>query len=111
MPAAELATRLDRRRHRSSNCPTEIKSVIGRSLKPTDFVLPPLPNQLFTRDTSAWLYGGRDAEPDVLAARQLETLNVEAIYRFHPRFRDADFQIWFGGADHDGGWRGWRAAT
>ena len=36
-------------------------------------------------------------------ARQLETLNVEAIYRFHPRFRDAGFPIWFGGADHDWG--------
>jgi len=36
-------------------------------------------------------------------ARQLETLNVEAIYRFHPRFRDAEFEIWFGGADHDWG--------
>jgi arginine deiminase len=36
-------------------------------------------------------------------ARQLETLNVEAIYRFHPRFRDAGFPTWFGGADHDWG--------
>ena len=36
-------------------------------------------------------------------ARQLETLNVEAIYRFHPRFRSADFKVWFGGADHDWG--------
>ena len=69
----------------------------------TDFVLPPLPNQLFTRDTSAWLYGGVTLNPMFWPARQLETLNVEAIYRFHPRFRDADFQIWFGGADHDWG--------
>ena len=36
-------------------------------------------------------------------ARQKETLNVEAIYRFHPRFRDAGIKIWFGGADHDWG--------
>jgi len=28
---------------------------------------------------------------------------VEAIYRFHPRFRDAGFPIWFGGVDHDWG--------
>jgi arginine deiminase len=35
--------------------------------------------------------------------RQLETLNVEAIYRFHPRFREAKFETWFGGADHDWG--------
>ena len=36
-------------------------------------------------------------------ARQHETLNVEAIYRFHPRFRDAGFPIWYGGVDHDWG--------
>jgi arginine deiminase len=36
-------------------------------------------------------------------ARQLETLNVEAIYRFHPRFKNAEFPIWFGGVDHDWG--------
>ena len=39
-------------------------------------------------------------------ARQHETLNVEAVYRFHPRFRDAGFPIWFGGVDHD-----WGSAT
>jgi arginine deiminase len=83
--------------------PDEIRSAIGPALKSTDFVLPPLPNQLFTRDTSAWLYGGVSLNPMFWPARQLETLNVEAIYRFHPRFRDADFPIWFGGADHDWG--------
>ena len=36
-------------------------------------------------------------------ARQKETLNLEAVYRFHPRFKDAGFQIWFGGFDHDWG--------
>jgi arginine deiminase len=102
MPAEELATRLTGG-VTVLELPEEIKSVIGRSLKPTDFVLPPLPNQLFTRDTSAWLYGGVTLNPMFWPARQLETLNVEAIYRFHPRFRDADFQIWFGGADHDWG--------
>ncbi|WP_425489930.1 arginine deiminase [Nocardioides ungokensis] len=83
--------------------PTEINAAIGSALKQTDFVLPPLPNQLFTRDTSAWIYGGVSLNPMYWPARQLETLNVEAIYRFHPRFRDADFKIWFGGADHDWG--------
>ncbi|HEY3578126.1 MAG TPA: arginine deiminase [Gaiellaceae bacterium] len=83
--------------------PSEIQSVIGEALRATDFVLPPLPNQLFTRDTSAWIYGGVTLNPMFWPARQLETLNVEAIYRFHPRFRAAEFQIWFGGADHDWG--------
>ena len=72
---------------------------------------PPLPNQLFTRDTSAWIYGGVSLNPMFWPARQHETLNVEAVYRFHPRFRDAGFQIWFGGVDHDWGTARSRAAT
>jgi arginine deiminase len=36
-------------------------------------------------------------------ARQHESLNVEAVYRFHPRFRDAGIPFWFGGVDHDWG--------
>jgi arginine deiminase len=102
MAAEELATRLTGG-VTVLELPDEIKSVIGRSLKATDFVLPPLPNQLFTRDTTAWLYGGVTLNPMFWPARRLETLNVEAIYRFHPRFRDADFETWFGGADHDWG--------
>jgi arginine deiminase len=102
MPADELATRLTGG-VTVQELPDEIRSVIGRALRPTDFVLPPLPNQLFTRDTSAWLYGGVSLNPMFWPARQLETLNVETIYRFHPRFRDADFGIWFGGADHNWG--------
>ena len=102
MPAEELATRLTGG-VTVMELPKEIRIAIGRALRPTDFILPPLPNQLFTRDTSAWLYGGVSLNPMFWPARQLETLNVEAIYRFHPRFRDAGFQIWFGGADHDWG--------
>jgi arginine deiminase len=102
MPAEELATRLTGG-VTVRELPQEINSAIGPALGPTDFVLPPLPNQLFTRDTSAWLYGGVTLNPMFWPARQLETLNVEAIYRFHPRFKDADFQVWFGGADHDWG--------
>ena len=102
MPADDLATRLTGG-VTVQELPDEIRSAIGPALRPTDFVLPPLPNQLFTRDTSAWIYGGVSLNPMFWPARQLETLNVEAIYRFHPRFRDAGFQIWFGGADHDWG--------
>ena len=102
MPADELATRLTGG-VTVQELPDEIESVIGRALRASDFVLPPLPNQLFTRDTSAWLFGGVSLNPMFWPARQLETLNVEAIYRFHPRVRDAGFPIWFGGADHDWG--------
>jgi arginine deiminase len=70
-------------------------------MRPTDFVLAPLPNQLFTRDSSAWIYGGVSLNHMFWPARQHESLNVEAVYRFHPRFRDAGFPIWYGGVDHD----------
>ncbi len=55
------------------------------------------------RDTSAWIYGGVSINAMFWPARQHETLNLEAVYRFHPRFRDAGFPIWFGGVDHDWG--------
>ncbi|OSQ36750.1 arginine deiminase [Thalassospira mesophila] len=65
-------------------------------MEPHDFVLPPLPNQLFTRDTTCWIYGGVTLNPMHWPARRQETLNMAAIYRFHPMFRDADFSIWWG---------------
>jgi arginine deiminase len=83
--------------------PADMVKTIGPAMRPTDFVLPPLPNQLFTRDTSAWIYGGVSLNHMYWPARQHESLNVEAVYRFHPRFREADFKIWYGGVDHDWG--------
>ena len=102
MPAEELATRLTGG-VTVAELPDDVRSTIGRAMRPTDFVLAPLPNQLFTRDTSAWIYGGVAITQMFWPARQHETLNVEAIYRFHPRFRAAEFPIWFGGVDHDWG--------
>jgi arginine deiminase len=102
VPAEELATRLTGG-VTVQELPTEIGSVIGRALRPSDFVIAPLPNQLFMRDTSAWIYGGVSINHMYWPARQKETLNLEAVYRFHPRFRDEGFPIWFGGFDHDWG--------
>jgi arginine deiminase len=83
--------------------PEEIRSVVRRAMRDTDFVIAPLPNQLFMRDTSAWIYGGVSINHMYWPARQHETLNVEAVYRFHPRFKKAAAPIWFGGVDHDWG--------
>lgn len=105
MPADELATRLTGG-VTLSELPADIVSAVGRALHPEDFVLRPLPNQLFMRDTSAWIYGGVSINSMFWPARQHETLNVEAVYRFHPRFGDAGVKIWFGGVDHD-----WGSAT
>jgi arginine deiminase len=102
MPAGELATRLTGG-VTVQELPDDMVAIIGRALRPTDFVLPPLPNQLFTRDTSAWIYGGVSLNHMYWPARQHESLNVEAVYRFHPRFRAAGFKIWYGGFDHDWG--------
>jgi arginine deiminase len=102
MPGDELATRLTGG-VTVAELPSETRSAVGRALRPNDFVIPPLPNQLFTRDTSAWIYGGVAITSMYWPARQHETLNVEAIYRFHPRFKGAGFPIWYGGVDHDWG--------
>lgn len=65
------------------------------------FVLPPLPNTLFTRDSSCWMYGGVSINPMFWPARRLEAYNVAAIYRHHPMFADADFQFWYPGLGDD----------
>jgi len=87
----------------AAELPDKIASVVKNAMRPTDFVIAPLPNQLFMRDTSAWIFGGVSINHMYWPARQHETLNVEAVYRFHPRFRAAEFPIWYGGFDHDWG--------
>jgi arginine deiminase len=67
------------------------------------FVLPPLPNTLFTRDTTCWIYGGVSLNPMYWPARRQETLLTTAIYRFHPDFANKEFEIWYGDPDRDHG--------
>jgi arginine deiminase len=59
------------------------------------FVIPPLPNTVFTRDSSAWVYGGVILPPLFWHARRLEVSNVSEIYRHHPRFAQAGFDFWY----------------
>lgn len=63
--------------------------------EPHSFVLPPLPNTLFTRDSSAWLYGGVVLPPLFWAARRMEVVLVSLVYRYHPRFAASDFHFWY----------------
>jgi arginine deiminase len=102
MSGDELATRLVGG-VTAGELPEKIAAVVKSAMRSTDFVIAPLPNQLFMRDTSAWIFGGVSINHMYWPARQHETLNVEAVYRFHPRFRGADFPIWYGGFDHDWG--------
>lgn len=63
----------------------------------TDFLLPPLPNHLYTRDTSCWINSGVSINPMAKPARRRESVHLKAIYKFHPLFRDARFDVWYGG--------------
>jgi arginine deiminase len=66
------------------------------------FVLPPLPNTLFTRDSSCWIFGGVSINPMFWPARRLEAYNVAMIYRYHPMFAGADFEYWYPELGDDG---------
>jgi arginine deiminase len=68
-------------------------------LRADDFVLPPLPNHLFQRDNSCWIYRGVSVNPMAKPARQRETLHSRAIYRFHPMFAGAEFARYYGDDD------------
>ena len=79
-------------------------SLIGAAIDdPSAFVLPPLPNTLFTRDSSCWIYGGVSINPMYWPARRREAYNVAAIYRAHPMFSgSADFEFWYPPRGDDG---------
>ena len=77
----------------------EPKSIAFHSLDPDGFVLAPLPNLLYQRDTSCWIYGGVSINAMRMQARMRETVSDEAMYRWHPMFAASDFEIWYHGAD------------
>jgi arginine deiminase len=58
------------------------------------FVLAPLPNHVFTRDTSCWIYGGVSVNAMAKPARRREALHLQAIYRHHPLFADGAHDVW-----------------
>ena len=67
----------------------------------TSFLIPPVPNTLFQRDPSCWIYNGVTYNPMFWPARKPETLLQRAVYKFHPLFREGDFKVWFGDSDDD----------
>jgi arginine deiminase len=79
--------------------PLRVRSLKWDMLRADDFVLPPLPNHLFPRDNSCWIYGGVSVNPMAKPARQRETLHMRAIYRYHPMFAGADFVTYYGDDD------------
>lgn len=79
----------------------DMRSLTWNSLRSEDFVLTPLPNHLFPRDNSFWVFGGVSVNPMAKVARQRETLHMRAIYRYHPMFAGGGFETWLGGDDID----------
>jgi len=67
--------------------PFKPTGLFGSYLGAHGFILPPLPNALFTRDNSAWIFDGVSVNPMYWAARRPETLLNTAIYKFHPNLR------------------------
>jgi arginine deiminase len=61
-------------------------SLVWNALGADDFALAPLPNHLFPRDNSCWVYDQVSVNPMAKPARQRESLHAKAIYRFHPMF-------------------------
>lgn len=76
-------------------------SLARESTGAREYLMPPLPNTLYTRDTTCWLYGGLTMNPLYWAARKEETLLYKAIYQFHPDYVGST--VWWGDAERDWG--------
>ena len=80
-----------------ADLPFKPTGLLAAYLEIDDFVLAPLPNALFTRDTACWIGEGVCLGPMYWPARRGETLLVAAVLRFHPRFGNAGVRTWWGG--------------
>ena len=85
---------------------SEYLTMVKEATGVTEYLLPPLPNTLYTRDTTCWIYGGVTLNPLYWPARRAETRLTTAIYRFHPSFANASIQVWWGDPD-----KRWGSAT
>lgn len=79
-------------------------ALVRESAGVTEYLMPPLPNTLYTRDTTCWIYGGVTLNPLFWPARHDETLLMKAIYEFHPGYVGST--VWWGDPEQD-----WALAT
>jgi arginine deiminase len=73
----------------------EMLKLVKEAAGVTEYLLPPLPNTLYTRDTTCWIYGGVTLNPLYWPARHEETILTTAIYKFHPDFA-GKVNVWWG---------------
>ncbi|MCW3481420.1 arginine deiminase [Neisseriaceae bacterium JH1-16] len=85
-----------------TDLPFDPKGLFGGYLDRSDFVLPPVPNSLFQRDPSCWIYEGVTLNPMYWPARRQETLILQSVYQFHPTFA-GKVNVWWGDCDKDHG--------
>ncbi len=102
LPAAELARYLVGGLS-TADLPSDLKpgyvALVREAAGLTEYLLPPLPNMLYTRDTTSWIYGGVTLNPLYWPARQDETMLMKAIYEFHPDF--AGSNVWWGDPEQE----------
>lgn len=80
----------------------EMLKVVKEAAGMTEYLLPPLPNTLYTRDTTCWIYGGCTVNPLYWPARHEETIMTTSIYKFHPDFA-GKVKVWWGDPTQDHG--------
>jgi arginine deiminase len=80
--------------------------VVARLTGPHEFVVRPLPNLLFTRDSSVWVGDHVAVTSPSMPARRGEATLLRAVYESHPRFAAAPLlyggsveEAWFEGGD------------
>ncbi len=77
--------------------PFAAEGLAASAAAPGDLALGPLPGHLFTRDTSAWVAGGVSMHATASPVRRRELLHLDAIYRHHPLFAQAEHEVWSDG--------------
>lgn len=69
--------------------------LLHAAIAQSQYLLPPLPNALYTRDTTCWINGGVTLNPLYWPARHEETVLATSVYRFHPDFA-GKVNVWYG---------------
>ena len=104
LPSDELALHLTAGLTHDELPRTGAEGVVARLAGPSDFVVPPLPNLLFTRDSSVLVADHVAITSPSMRARQRETSITGAIYRYHPRF--AGIPMLYGGSGEEAWFEG-----
>ncbi|HEX2300583.1 MAG TPA: arginine deiminase family protein, partial [Pseudonocardiaceae bacterium] len=86
LPAAELATALTAGMTFEELPAEAATGLVGRMYHPHEFAIEPLPNLLFTRDSSVWIADRVAVTSLAMPARRRETSLTDLIYAHHPRF-------------------------